>query len=331
MNHRPKSPGELLEISGSYWRACTLHAGVKLDLFTLLGDRALTVEQLQERLRADADGLERLLNALAAMGLLVKEGQGFANTEASRKYLDSNSGQAVNHLIMHHHHLAPSWARLDESVRTGKPIHEPVPELDEERRKSFLLGMAASAMLMAPQLVAGIDLGSSRHMLDLGGGPGTYAVHFCLHNPGLRATVLDLPASRPYAEKTIVDFGLENRVGFVPGDYVHEEVQGSYDVVWMSHILHGESPQDCESIVAKAVRVLATGGQILLHDFILEDTGDDPPFPALFSLNMLVATEGGRAYTQTELESMLRRAGVGDVRRLDVQGPNQSGVLAGRT
>jgi ubiquinone/menaquinone biosynthesis C-methylase UbiE len=168
-------------------------------------------------------------------------------------------------------------------------------------------------------------------MLDLGGGPGTYAVHFCLHNPGLRATVLDLPASRPYAERTIADFGLEDRVGFVPGDYVHEEVQGSYDVVWMSHILHGESPQDCESIVAKAVRVLATGGQILLHDFILEDTGDDPPFPALFSLNMLVATEGGRAYTQTELESMLRRAGVGDVRRLDVQGPNQSGVLAGRT
>jgi len=329
MNDRPTSPGQLLDISGSYWRACALHAGVKLDLFTLIGDQTPHLGELLEKCSAEADGLERLLNALVSMGLLVKQGQRFANTETARQHLDLSSDRAVNHMIMHHHHLVPSWARLDESVRTGKPVHQPVPELDDERRKSFLLGMGANAMLLAPQLVARIDLGSSSHMLDLGGGPGTYAVHFCLHNPGLRATVHDLPASRPYAEKVIADFGLEDRIDFAPGDYVHEEVRGSYDVVWMSHILHGESQEDCERIVAKAVRVLEKRGQIVIHDFILEDTRDEPEFPALFSLNMLVATQGGRAYTQTELESMLRRAGVRDVSRTDFQGPNQSGVLVG--
>ena len=33
---------DLLQMSGSYWSACTLHAGVKLDLFTALHDAPAT-------------------------------------------------------------------------------------------------------------------------------------------------------------------------------------------------------------------------------------------------------------------------------------------------
>ncbi|MCD4805878.1 MAG: hypothetical protein K8R07_09435 [Desulfobacterales bacterium] len=38
MDNKDINPGRLLEISGNYWKACTLHAGVKLDLFTVIGD-----------------------------------------------------------------------------------------------------------------------------------------------------------------------------------------------------------------------------------------------------------------------------------------------------
>lgn len=55
-----------------------------------------------------------------------------------------------------------------------------------------------------------------------------------------------------------------------------------------------------------------------------------PVSPALFSLNMLVGTRGGRASTQSELEAMLQKAGVKEVRRTNLEGPNQSGVLVGR-
>ena len=55
------------------------------------------------------------------------------------------------------------------------------------------------AMNLAPVLVPKIDLSNRRHLLDLGGGPGTYAIHFCLNNPQLKATVYDLPTTRPFA------------------------------------------------------------------------------------------------------------------------------------
>ena len=69
------NPGKLLEISGSYWRTCTLHAGVKLDVFTAMGDEPKSAEVLAEKLSADKRALAMLLNALTAMGLLEKKGE----------------------------------------------------------------------------------------------------------------------------------------------------------------------------------------------------------------------------------------------------------------
>jgi hypothetical protein len=56
---------------------------------------------------------------------------------------------------------------------------------------------------------------------------------------------------------------------------------------------------------------------------------DGPEFPALFSLNMLLGTESGRAYSELELRDMLTTAGVQGIRRIPIQTPNDSGILAG--
>jgi len=68
---------------------------------------------------------------------------------------------------------------------------------------------------------------------------------------------------------------------------------------------------------------------ILIQEFILDDTRDGPIFPALFSLNMLLGTPTGQAYSGQELTEMLQHAGVTDVRRLAVDLPNGAGILAG--
>ena len=54
-----------------------------------------------------------------------------------------------------------------------------------EERQNFILGMKNIAMAQAEMLVPHIDLSNREHLLDLGGGPGTYAIHFCKHNPEL--------------------------------------------------------------------------------------------------------------------------------------------------
>ncbi|OGV68651.1 MAG: SAM-dependent methyltransferase [Lentisphaerae bacterium RIFOXYB12_FULL_65_16] len=327
------TPPELLQMSSGYWTACTLHAAVKLDVFSPLAARPCSAAVLAKRLKTTTRGLAMLLNALTAMGLLKKTRESYAATSFAARFLDRSAPGYLGHIILHHHHLVDGWAHLDEAVRRkdGGTFRKRVSHTDDEEiRESFLLGMLNLGMQLAPRIVPQIDLKGRRRLLDLGGGPGTYAIHFCLHNPGLTAMVYDLPTTRRFAEGTIARFGLTERVAFADGDFIRKGIAGRYDVAWLSHILHGENPAGCKVLLRKAVKALEPGGIILVQEFVLDDTLDRPLFPALFSLNMLLGTSGGQAYSQGQITSMLADAGAAKIRRLPLDLPNGAGIIAAR-
>ena len=331
MDQQEWTTGALLELSGSYWKACTLHAAVKLDVFSVIDDQeGMESEEIAGRLGGDVRAVQTLLNAMTAMGFIRKTGSGgFANTAFGRQFLCRSSAQYIGHIIGHHHNLVESWARLDESVLTGQPVRSRSSHGDGKTRENFLMGMFNLAMAIAPNLVRQIDLSNHYRLLDLGGGPGTYAIHFCLHNPELQAVVFDLPESRSFAENVISKFNLSDRVVFQSGNFLEDEIPGAYDVAWLSHILHGEGPDGCRLVIKKAASVLRPGGMILIHEFILNNRMDGPLFPTLFSLNMLLGTPDGRAYSEVQLMDMLKKAGFRNIHRLPFAGPNDSGVIAG--
>lgn len=325
--NEPWNQGKLLSLSGSYWKAFTLHAGVALGVFTCIDGDMVRIGRLAAVLGADRRGLAALLNALTAMGLLVHEGESFGNTPEAREFLVKGSNKYIGDLILHHRDIVQPWSRLVEAVRNGGPVRDEGEK--KSGRENFLKGMFVSAMGVAPLLAKELDLKGRRRLLDLGGGPGTFAIHFCLKNPQLRGTVFDLPSSEPVARETINRFGVAERVDFQAGDYHRDSIEGTYDMVWMSHVLHSEDPDGCRAILEKAVACLEPGGLLFVHEFILEETMDGPLFPALFYLNMLVNTRGGRAYSESELREMLTRQGIVGIRRLGFTGPSQSGIVAG--
>lgn len=325
------TPPELLKMSGSYWSACALHAAVKLDLFTPLSAADATSGELATRLNLDVRGLGMLLDALAALDLLSKDGQNYRATPFACEFLSTNSSGYLGHIILHHHHLVESWARLDEAVQSGQPVRRRVShDSDEKERESFLLGMFNLAMLLAPQVARQVDLSGRKHLLDLGGGPGTYAIHFCLQNPELQADIFDLPTTRPIAERTIKQFKLQERINFLAGDFQNDALSGYYDVAWLSHVLHGESEEGCANMLQKTVEALEPGGLLLVQEFILEDTRDKPLFPALFSLNMLLGTPQGKAYSEGEIKALLEASGLQNLERRPMELPNGAGVISGR-
>jgi len=320
--------GRILGVSSAYWQGVVLQTAVVLDVFTTLGERSMSVDQLAGELQCEVRGLEMLLNALCAMGVLVKGNGLYSNTEESKTYLVKGSEHYLGYILSHHFYLMKRWVRLPEAVRTGRPIRSGPPESEEER-EAFLMGMFNLASLLAPQVARVIDLRNRERLLDLGGGPGTYAIHFCIANPSIKATVYDLPSTEPYARRTIDAYGLSDRISFKPGNYIEQELEGVYDVVWMSHILHSMGPDMCKEVVRKACSVLEPGGVLYIHDFLLNETRDGPLFPALFSLNMLVNTRQGRSYSEGEVASMLKEAGLKDIKRIGFESPNSSGLMCG--
>ncbi len=323
------NPGKIMGLSGYYWKTCALHAGVKLDIFTAVPDEGASGKKIAEKINADQDAAERLLNALAALGLLEKKEGLFFNAGAAKKFLSKDSNSYIGFMILHHHYLVESWSKLDKAVASGKPVRDPSLD-DDDKRGAFLMGMFNTASVVAPNLAGQFDLSGCGSLLDLGGGPGTYAIHFCLQNAGLKASIYDLAETRPFAERMIEKFGLTDRISFIKGDFVSGELPGKYDVIWMSHILHGEGPETCRDIIKKAANILNPGGMIMIHEFILKESRDSPLFPALFSLNMLLETGSGRAYSEKELAEMLEGAGLTNVRRSSFRGVNDSGVMIGK-
>lgn len=323
------SKGELLGTSSAYWRGCALQAAVRLGVFTALASSTKSSAEIAAELKTDLRATESLLHALTAMGLLSHQDGNFSNSTAAVQFLCKESKHYMGHIILHHHHILDGWAQLDTAVTTGNPVTmRSYGETIE--RESFLMGMFNLAMSIAPQVAAQIDLSGRRHLLDLGGGPGTYAIHFCLANPQLTATIYDRQTTEPFASATVNQFGLSERIGFAAGDFNQTSVTGGpYDVAWLSHILHSFGPDECQALIDKTVGSMQSGGLLMIHDFILNNTKDGPEFPALFSLNMLIHNAQGRSYSEAEIRTMLRTAGVKEIRRHPFQGPNDSAILCG--
>ncbi|WP_028314195.1 methyltransferase [Desulfatibacillum aliphaticivorans] len=323
------NPGSLLQLSGYYWKTCTLHAGVKLEVFSFLKDKTLSAPKLASHMDADPRALEVLLNALAGLNLLTKSGAGFSNTAEAKKFLCKDSPQYIGFMIMHHQQLVDSFNKIPEAVKSGKPVRGRASLQDEETRKNFLMGMFNNAMAIAPKVAKILDLKDRKLLLDLGGGPGTYAIHFCKENPELKGVVFDLPTTEPFMRQTVERFALTGRIDFAPGSYLENDIPQGFDAAWLSHILHGEGPDACQDIVSKTAQAANPGAVVWIHEFILDDTMDGPLFPTLFSINMMLGTEEGRAYSQGQLMDMMRNAGMKDIKRLDFKGPTDSGIIQG--
>jgi len=324
------TPSELLQLSSGYWSICALHAAVKLDVFTTLADGELSAQEIARQAQSEPRSMAMLLDALTALGLIVKNGNTYSAPLFAREYLSRASDKYLGYIILHHHHLMSGWNRLDEAVRNGGPTGCSSSRTDDDStRENFLMGMFNMASMSAPLVVPAIDLKGRRRLLDLGGGPGTYAIHFCRHNPGLEAVVFDLPTTRRFAEQTIERFQLSERISFSAGDIINDNIGNGFDVVWISQLLHSEGPEGAAIMLKKAVQALTPGGLVLVQEFMLDDNRTAPLFPALFSLNMLIGTPDGQSYSQGELTGMMEQAGVHDITRLEVQLPNGAGVLVG--
>lgn len=327
---RDWTPSALLHVSGSYWECCAIHAAVALDIFSPLAGGPLTVAELARRIGGDPRATGMLATALCALGFLSRRGEVCTLEPFARKWLCRDSPDYLGHIIAHHRHLMPGWERLDEAVRKGHAVRDSSAHAeDAAERESFLMGMRNIADLQARQSVPHIDLAGRSRLLDLGGGTGAYAVHFCRRNPELSAVVFDLPTSRPFAEKVIAGEGMADRICFEAGDFLTDTLPEGCDVAWLSQILHSTDFPHAGEIVDRAARALVPGGLLLIQEFILDDDRNGPAHPALFSLNMLIGTTRGQAYTQAELAGFLTGAGAVEVRRLPLDLPQGCGVMAG--
>ena len=314
---RELSLAEIFQL-GYYWETKILLTAVKLDLFSALDGKDRTAAEAAQRLGADPRALGLLMNALAAMRVLTKEGDRFGNTTVAKSYLVRTSPQYVGHLLLLHEAEWDHWGKLEETIRTGRsPARGHVFETDPELGANVLAVLDRIGQQSGPALARRLELRSARSLLDLGGGVGTNAMAFCAVYPELMATVFDLPETLARAEHAVKEAGLDARITLRAGDFNRDPLGGPYDVVLMSDILHYQGPDANSALVAKVYSCLAQGGRLIIKDRFLEPSGTSPAWVTAFAVHILVNTEQGRCYTVAEARQWMEQAGFKSVEELE--------------
>ncbi len=313
----------LRRLWSSFWQARPLLTAVNFDLFEHTKTEA-TARKVAARIKADLRATEILMDALAALGLLKKtrlsrgsekekgKESVYRNSREAALFLVKESPYYQGAIVRHADDTWKSWSRLEEAMRTGKPVPRKGGEFSLD---AFIMGMHNLAVLRAGDIIKAIGMKGVESALDLGGGPGTYSMEMA--KAGVRkVTLFDRSDVVKIAAKNIKKHGAakRNNIGFMRGDFNSDDFGSGYDLIFMSNILHSNSFAECEELLVRARAALNPAGRAAINEFYLEDNRTAPLYGALFSVNMLVNTPEGRTYTGSELKGFLKKAGFRDIR-----------------
>ncbi len=297
--------GRLLGLASAFQETRVLLTGAELHLFTLLAPAPLTAPEVAAKLNADLPALQILLDALCAMGLLQKQQAGYRTDPSASDLLVDGKPRSILPMVLHRVNLWTRWSALTRIVAGPQPEKR----TDDAWLRSFIGAMHVVGAPLAARIVSTVDARASRHMLDVGGASGTYTLAFLQAVPEMRATLFDRPEVIPIARERIELAGEQDRVELIGGDFYHDPLPAGHDFVFVSAIIHQNSPRQNVDLFRKAFAALESGGRIVVRDHVLNAERTQPAAGALFAVNMLVARNGGNSYTFDEIRAALETAG----------------------
>ena len=121
-----------MQTATGFWASKVLLTAVEFDLFSTLGDRSMTAEQLGAALGLHPRGRYDFFDALVALGFLHRDGDGpggrYRNTPETAAFLVKQSPAYIGGMPeMFNSRLFGFWNSLGEALRTGKPQNEIKP------------------------------------------------------------------------------------------------------------------------------------------------------------------------------------------------------------
>jgi hypothetical protein len=319
MTDTTPSPPSPLKITGqliSAFRSAALLGALQLELFTALGDQALTGEEIAAKLGVKPRRLLPILNLLLLIGLLRRDGELFSNGEEAAHYLVKGKPGYIGGIHELYADLYRAVLFTAESIRNDRPAAEhDFEQMSQEALAAFFRGLHGLGIVQGRQLAKQHDFGRFSALADVGGGSGNIAIGACQVCPELRATVLDLDQVVPIARQFIADAELTDRITAIACDITRQAPAATYDVAVLRSLIQVLSPDQAARSIRNIGSRIRSGGEIYIIGYVLDDSRLAPWEAAAYDVAFLNVYQGGRSYTEGEHREWLRAAGFGQIER----------------
>lgn len=302
----PVTPDRVMQLMFGHAPTQDMCAAIDLNLFGLISEGVNTVSGLAEKAEASERGVQLLVNALCAMGLMSKQDGILTLAPDAEIFLVPSSKAYLGGMSTQVQMSWSGWAALADAVKKGGAADDAL----EEDRGGFFAPWVQSLFNLnfpAAQAVAGL-LGTPETALDIGAGSGVWSLALALASQQTRVTVVELQqvvneVTEPMAQR----MGIGDRYQYLVGDFHQVKFpEESYDVAYLGHILYSEGEEQSKRLMERAFRALRSGGTLVVAEMIPDENKSQDLLGNLFGLNMLVHTHHGTVFSQTELEEMAR-------------------------
>lgn len=333
-NDAAANPAAIMQMLQAAQATAILSAAIELSVFQKLAEGPLDASATAERMGCPPRSTRILLDALAVLGLLIKEGGKYRLTPTASEHLVPGKPAYLGDMQA----LFASkvfWTylpRLAEAVRKDGTILEEHAETPQnaywETFAQYTAGIAFPGAMSLDAIVGKwIESKPKCRVLDIAAGSGIYGFTLAKH-PNVELTSLDWPnvleKTREWAGRLHVDAA---RVKYLPGNFFEVAYGGPYDLILLSNVYHHFDHATCAALTKRVATALAPAGRVAVHDMIY-DAALQNPGAAMFSVIMLGWTRKGEAFGLADYATWFAGAGLSAPEMHASEGMPSSWLLA---
>ncbi|HEX7878798.1 MAG TPA: methyltransferase [Candidatus Eisenbacteria bacterium] len=335
----PLTPDRIIQTALGFWPSKVVLSAMELELFTVLGRKPMTGEDLRDALNLNERANPDFFDTLVALKFLERDGDGptafYRNSEETSAFLDKgNDGYIGGFMEMANARLYPFWGGLTEALRTGQPQNEikhngrPMfAELYSDPKRLELF-MDAMSGISAPNFAAfaeKFDFTRFQTMTDIGGATGQMSMFVARKHPHMKCKTLDLPEVTTIAKAKIAAAALGDQVSAAPIDFFTDSFPKA-DVITMGMILHDWNLEKKKMLIKKAYDALPVGGAFVVVENLIDDARRENAFGLMMSLNMLIEFGDAFDFTGADFRGWCKEAGFREFETIPLRGPASAGV-----
>lgn len=238
-----------------------------------------SIEELEKTAHADRQGLQFILDMLAAGNVVEMRDGGYSLTARFRiamRYrdlletrLDFAGFLAVDYLEYLTGLIVdpPGFMRKARLFRLFdyRLAHEPNVE-NYQRTRAWMRLTTTLTRYEARAAMQIHDFGGYRNMLDIGGNSGEFVLQLCKNHPQLRATVVDLPLVCDIGQEHVLPEPERDRIAFLKADARSDPLPRGHDLISFKSMLHDWPEEAAGQFIAKAAEALEPDGTLMIFE-----------------------------------------------------------------
>jgi len=333
MTDEAKAADALLRLLDGYRAVQAVYVAAEIGVADALAGGPRPALGMARELGVDPPSLQRLLRALASLGVIGERDDGSFELTAVGELLrrDVPGSLRAAALFYGGRRHWTAWGQLLAAVRSGAPAFggatptsfATMAQRAPEAARAFDEAMASLTAPVAAAVVEAFDFSGAGTIVDVGGGRGALLAAVLRAQPSARGVLFEIESVAAAARPLLAAAGLADRCEVVAGD-MFAAVPAGGDVYLLKWVLHDWDDERALAILRNCRAAMTASARLLVIERVLPARAaarEPGPNRFLSDLNMMLLS-GGRERSEDEYRALLGVAGFALRRVLATETPH---------